>query len=104
MYRNPKRTRQEVKIFFFFLVDGLILAATFAIGSTITDLFNLSPSMEILSYIFFICLGIWLCIRPNSHPVDRNLFMIAHLIRSDKNRYHCIYTNHNKSLTSKGEK
>lgn len=97
-YRNPKNTKQEIKLMFFYLIDGAIFISTIFFGNAFFNLFNLSPTMNVVSYGFLVVLGFWLCLRTNAHPVDRNLFMIFHLLKSDKNKYYEISTDYYENI------
>lgn len=91
---------------FFYLMDAGIVIATIFLGNYFLEFFNLSPVMNLISFFFLAILGVWLCLRTGSHPVDRNLYMVMHLLRSDKNRYHDIsiteYENKYKVKKSEG--
>lgn len=91
MYRNPKKIKKEIKMVFFYLIDGIIVLATFGIGNALMENFNLSPFMQLVSYALFFLLGIWFCIRTPNHPVDRNIQMVFHYLRANRNRYHDFY-------------
>lgn len=90
MYRNPKNIRQEIKLFFFYLFDLAIVAGSVLFSVYVAKLFPLSPSMNLLLYFIAFVIGVWCCIRTPNHPKERNIVMVFHMIRMDRNRYHEI--------------
>lgn len=90
MYKNPKNTKQEIKLWAFYLLDIGIVAAILVVASYITKILPLSPGMQIFYYIFSACFGIFLCIRTPSHPIDRNLNVLFNILKMDRNKYHSI--------------
>lgn len=103
-FRNPKRTKHELKFLFFYLWDFVIFVATVFIGNMVMDRFNLSPVMTIVNYIFLIVLGVWFCFRTPSHPIDRNLYMVLYYMFADKSRYYNIQLKNYESQTKKNDK
>lgn len=96
MYRNPKEIKQEIKLFFFYLLDLGIVAASVMLSVYLAKMFPVSASMKFLLYIVFFVIGVALCIRTPNHPKERNLNMIIHLFKMDRNRYHEIEFKKNK--------
>lgn len=96
MYRNPKNIKQEVKLFFFYLMDIGIVAGCVFFSFYIAKLIPISESMKILLYIQSFCFGVWLCVRTPAHPQERNLAMIFHLLKMDRNSYHDVQFLKNK--------
>ena len=96
MYRNPKNVKQEIKLFFFYIVDLIIVACNVMLSVYLAKLMPLSPAMKFAFYILFFIVGVWSCIRTANHPKERNILMLYYLIRMDRNRYHDIEFNYNK--------
>ncbi|RBP59338.1 hypothetical protein DES36_11963 [Alkalibaculum bacchi] len=90
MYKNPKNTRQEIKLWAFYLLDIAIVAGMLLIANNISKIIPLSPSMQIFYYIFSACFGVFLCMKTTSHPIDRNLNILFYIFRMDRNKYHSI--------------
>jgi len=90
MYQNPKSTKQEIKLWAFYLLDIGIVVGMVMIASYVTKLFPLSPTMEMLYYIVSAVFGVYLCVRTPKHPTDRNLLVLFNLVKADKNNYHSI--------------
>ncbi len=90
MYQNPKGTKQEIKLWAFYLLDIGIVVGMLVIANYITKIFPLSGGMEILFYIISICFGIFLCARTPSHPTERNLMVMINIFKMDNNNYHSI--------------
>ena len=83
---------------FFYILDAAIVVLTIFVGNSFLGIFNLSPTMNMISYVFLGLLGVWFCLRTPAHPVDRNINMMAYLLMRDKNRYHEITTTHYDSI------
>ncbi|HDI3019245.1 hypothetical protein HYH68_16345 [Clostridium botulinum] len=96
MYRNPKNIKQEIKLFFFYLLDLGIIAASVVASVYVAKLLPISAGIKLLFYIVAFCFGVWLCIRTSAHPKERNLAILYHLIKMDRNRYHDIEFTRNK--------
>lgn len=90
IYRNPKNTKQEIKLWAFYLLDIGIVAAMLIIASHVVKIFPLSPSIQIFYYILSACFGIFLCIKTPSHPIDRNLKLLLYIFKMDRNKYNPI--------------
>lgn len=96
MYRNPKNIKQEIKLFFFYLVDLGIVAGMVMMSVYLAKLMPLTPPMKFALYGLSLILGIWMCIRTPSHPKERNALMFYYLLKMDRNRYHEIEFKRNK--------
>lgn len=96
MYRNPKNIKQEIKLFFFYLVDLGIVAGCVMASVYIAKLTPINPTMKFILYILAFCIGVWSCIRTPNHPKERNILMVYYLLKMDRNRYHEIEFKRNK--------
>lgn len=90
MYRNPKNTKQEIKLWAFFLLDIGIVGGMLLLANYINKVVPISATMQIVNYILFACFGIFLCARSPSYPIDRNFKLIFYIFRMDRNKYHPI--------------
>lgn len=90
MYRNPKNTKQEIKLWFFYLLDMGIVGGLMILASYILKIVPLSGGMQILFYILTAGFGIFLCAKTPNHPTDRNLTVIMQLLKMDRNNYYSI--------------
>lgn len=90
MYHNPKNTKQEIKLWAFYLLDIGIVGAMLFIASYVVKIVPLSGGMQIFYFILSACFGIFLCTKTPSHPTDRNITILLHIFRMDRNRYHAI--------------
>lgn len=88
MFQNPKNIKQEIKLFFLYIVDIAIVAASIVVSVYIAKIFPLSPAIKLLSYLVAGLFGIFLCIRTPSHPKDRMLKLIILMFRTDNNKYY----------------
>uniref|UniRef100_UPI00345024CB DUF5592 family protein n=1 Tax=Carnobacterium sp. TaxID=48221 RepID=UPI00345024CB len=89
-FQNPKSTKQEIKLWAFYLLDIGIIVGMVMIASYITRIIPLSPLMEMFYYIASAIFGIYLCVRTPNHPTDRNIKVLVNLLKMDKNNYHSI--------------
>ncbi|EPY6472545.1 DUF5592 family protein [Clostridium sporogenes] len=96
MYRNPKNIKQEIKLFFFYLLDLGIIALSVITSVYFAKVLPISAVMKLWLYFVAFCFGVWLCVRTPSHPKERNLVMLYHLAKMDRNRYHDIQFIRNK--------
>lgn len=96
MYRNPKNIKQEIKLFFFYLVDLGIVAGSVMTSVYFAKIMPITPTMKFALYILAFIFGIWMCIRTANHPKERNILMVYYLLRMDRNRYHEIEFKRNK--------
>lgn len=96
MYRNPKNIKQEIKLFFFYLVDIGIVAGCVFFSYYLAQLLPLTELMKIFLYIQGFCFGVWLCVRTPAHPQERNLNMVFHMLKMDRNSYHDVQFLKNK--------
>ena len=55
MYHNPKNTKQEIKLWAFYLLDIGIVGAMLFIASYVVKIIPLSGGMQIF-YFYFICM------------------------------------------------
>lgn len=90
MIRNPKSTKQEIKLWAFHLIDIGIVAGLVMIASNVVKLFPINGTMTMFYYILTICFGIFLCMRTPSHPTERNYIVLFNLLKMDRNKYHSI--------------
>jgi hypothetical protein len=90
MYRNPKNIKQEIKLFFFYLVDLGIVAGSVMASVYFAKLMPISPMMKfvIALYLLAFVVGVWMCVRTPNHPKERNILMLYYLFKMDRNRYH----------------
>lgn len=96
MYRNPKNIKQEIKLFFFYLLDLGIVACNVMVSVYFAKLLPISPTMKLLLYVLAFVIGVWMCVRTPNHPKERNILMVYYLFRMDRNRYHEIEFKRNK--------
>lgn len=90
MYQNPKSTKQEIKLWAFYLLDIAIVAGLLILASYVVKVIPLSGTMQIFYFVLSAVFGIFLCARTPSHPIDRNLSILLYIIRMDRNKYHAI--------------
>lgn len=95
-YRNPKNIRQEVKLFFFYLLDLAFVAGCTVFGFEIASKLPLNLPMKFALDIISLVFGVWCCIRTKAHPKERNVLMLYYMFKMDKNRYHTIQFERNK--------
>lgn len=96
MYRNPKNIKQEIKLFFFYLVDLGIVAGCVMCSVYFAKLMPVSPLMKFAFYVLAFIVGVWMCVRTPNHPKERNILMVYYLVRMDRNRYHEVEFKRNK--------
>ncbi|EUJ34195.1 DUF5592 family protein [Brochothrix campestris] len=90
MYTNPKNIKQEIKILFFYFVDIMIVIGGFIVGVGISKPLHLSFGMTLFLEILTTLFALWLCVRAPSHPNERNLSVLIHLFKMDRNHHHSI--------------
>jgi len=90
MYTNPKSTKQEIKLWAFYLVDIGIVAGMLMIATYVKKVIPLGPGMTIFYYILSAAFGVFLCAKTPSHPTDRNYNILFYLFKMDRNKYHAI--------------
>lgn len=90
MYKNPKNTKQEIKLWAFYLLDIGIVAGMMMLATYVIKIVPLSGTMTIVYYILSASFGIFLCAKTPNHPIDRNLNILIYLFRMDRNKYHAI--------------
>ena len=90
MYTNPKSTKQEIKLWAFYIVDIGIVAAMIMIATYVKKVLPLGPKMTIFYYILSAVFGVFLCAKTPSHPTERNYNILFYLVKMDRNKYHAI--------------
>lgn len=90
MKRNPKNTKQEIKLAFFYLLDLGLIAGMVIFASYFSKVLLLGPVAKVLLYIVATALGIFLCIRPFSSPTNRNYKVILDLFKMDRRNFDSI--------------
>lgn len=90
MYKNPKNTKQEIKLWAFYLLDIGIVIGLLIIATYVKKIIPISGGMTVFYYILSACFGIFLCAKTPSHPIDRNINILVYLFRMDRNKYHAI--------------
>ncbi|ANZ96204.1 DUF5592 family protein [Brochothrix thermosphacta] len=90
MYTNPKNIKQEIKILFFYFVDLLIILGGFVVGVALSKALHLSFAPKMILLVITTLFAFWLCVRAPSHPKERNLSVLFHLFKMDRNHYHSI--------------
>lgn len=88
MYQNPKSTKQEIKLWAFYLVDIGIIAGLVFIANYIDKMIHLSPAMTFIYYGISVVFGIFLCAKTPSHPTERNFQVLLNLLKMDRSQYH----------------
>lgn len=90
MYRNPKNTKQEIRLWAFYILDIATVGALLFIATYVRKVIPLSGSMTVIYYILSAAFGVFLCAKTPSHPIDRNIKILLYLVRSDRNKYHAV--------------
>lgn len=90
MYRNPKNTKQEIKLFAFYLLDIGIVGLLLIMATYVMKIVPLDPGMKTFYYILSGAFGVFLCAKTPSHPIDRNFNILLYLFKMDRNKYHAI--------------
>ncbi|MGW8811085.1 DUF5592 family protein, partial [Bacillus velezensis] len=68
MYRNPKNTKQEIKLFAFYLLDIGIVAGMLILATYVKKVIPLSGGMTVFYYILSAAFGVFLCAKTPNHP------------------------------------
>lgn len=92
MYKNPKNTKQEIKLWAFYLLDIGIVGGMLILATYVLKVIPLSGAMTFFYYALSAAFGIFLCAKTSNHPIDRNFNMLIYLFRMDRNKYHAIDT------------
>lgn len=90
VYKNPKNSKQEIKLWAFYLMDIAVVAASFMIASLLVKILNLSGVLSIAFEGLFVICGIYLCIQSPTHPTQRNYVVLKNMFLWDRNNYHQI--------------
>lgn len=90
MYRNPKNTKQEIKLWAFYLIDIGIVVGMIFIATYVLKVLPLGGTMTIFYYVISALFGLFLCAKTKNHPIDRNLNILFYLLKMDRNKYHPI--------------
>ncbi|MRD16253.1 hypothetical protein GH833_31620, partial [Bacillus thuringiensis] len=64
MMRNPKNTKQEIKLAFFYIMDGAIIVLMLVLASYMSKLVPVGGLGRIMFYVLFGAFGVFLCIKP----------------------------------------
>ncbi|WP_142319901.1 hypothetical protein, partial [Bacillus thuringiensis] len=75
MMRNPKNTKQEIKLAFFYIIDGAIIALMLVLASYMPKVVPVGGFGRIMFYVLFGAFGLFLCIKPHNSPTNRNIFV-----------------------------
>lgn len=100
MLRNPKNTKQEIKIAFFYLIDAGIIALMLVLASYMPKFVPVGGFGRVMFYVLFGTFGLFLCIKPANSPTNRNIMVILDMLKQDNKNYHPIEV---KSISSKTE-
>jgi len=92
LYNNPKNTKQEIKLFAFYLLDIGIVAAMLMIAVYVNKVLPLTGWMQIFYYLISVIFGVFLCVKTPSHPTERNFQILLRIFRMDRNKYHAVDT------------
>ncbi|PEB24381.1 hypothetical protein COO05_11745 [Bacillus toyonensis] len=101
MMRNPKNTKQEIKIAFFYIIDAGIIGLMLILASYMPNLFPVGGFGRIMFYVLFGTFGLFLCIKPHNSPTNRNVMVIIDMLKMDNRNYHPIEVNTINSKTKK---
>ncbi|HFT5903686.1 TPA: hypothetical protein ACGSMF_004861 [Bacillus cereus] len=101
MMRNPKNTKQEIKLAFFYIIDGAIIALMLVLASYMPKVVPVGGFGRIMFYVLFGAFGLFLCIKPHNSPTNRNIFVILDILKMDNKNYHPIEVNTISSETKK---
>ena len=90
IFHNPKNTKQEIKLWAFYLLDIALVGAMIFIASYVIKIVPMTGGMQIFYYIMSGLFGIFLCAKTPNHPTQRNILILLYLLRMDRNRYHTV--------------
>ncbi|NWK72620.1 hypothetical protein COJ48_18330 [Bacillus cereus] len=99
MKRNPKNTKQEIKLMFFYLFDLGIIAGIVIFASYLSKILLLGAVAKISLYIVAAVFGVFLCIKPFSSPTNRNMKVILDMVKMDRRKFDAIELKEFKSIT-----
>lgn len=88
MYHNPKNIKQEIKLYFFYLIDIGIVAGMVIAAVQLNKVLLLPGTMQLFFYILSGVFGVFLCIKTPSNPTVRNYKVLLNLLKMDRNSYH----------------
>jgi len=88
VYRNPKNTKQEVKLWIAPLMDIGIVGGCLFLAMILNNALMLPAVLPIILYILFGLFGLFLCLRTAQSPIDRMAKVLYHIAKRDRNRYH----------------
>ncbi|HFJ9306756.1 TPA: DUF5592 family protein [Bacillus cereus] len=101
MLRNPKNTKQEIKLAFFYIVDAGIVGLMLILASYMPKIIPVGGFVKIMFYVLFGIVGLFLCIKPANSPTNRNIKVILDMLKQDNKNYHPIEVNKISSETEK---
>lgn len=101
MLRNPKNTKQEIKIAFFYLIDAGIIGLMLIVASYMPKFIPVGGFGKVMFYVLFGMLGLFLCIKPHNSPTKRNGMVILDMLKMDNKNYHPIQVNTIRSASEK---
>ncbi|TXR62568.1 hypothetical protein DM800_20000 [Bacillus sp. AY18-3] len=90
MLRNPKNTKQEIKIAFFYLIDAGIIGLMLLLASYMPKIIPVGVFARIMFFVLFGTFGLFLCIKPTNSPTNRNMMVIIDMLKQDNKSYHPI--------------
>ncbi|EJP82046.1 DUF5592 family protein [Bacillus cereus] len=93
MLRNPKNTKQEIKIAVFYLIDAGIIGLMIIIASYMPNFIPVGGFGRVMFYVLFGTFGLFLCIKPANSPTNRNVMVILDMLKQDNKNYHPIQVN-----------
>ncbi|PGZ57832.1 hypothetical protein COE58_24075 [Bacillus cereus] len=99
MKRNPKNTKQEIKLAFFYLIDLGVIAGIVMLASYVSKILLLGAVAKFLLYIVAAALGVFLCIKPFSSPTNRNRKVIIDMFKMDRRKFDSIEIAETYSIT-----
>ncbi|PEF45151.1 hypothetical protein CON22_17875 [Bacillus cereus] len=104
MKRNPKNTKQEIKLTFFYLFDLGVIIGVVMVASYLSKVLLLGPVAKISLYIVAAALGIFLCIKPFSSPTNRNMKVILDMFKMDRRKFDAIEVKEINSITQQNRR
>lgn len=93
MLRNPKNTKQEIKIAVFYLIDAGIIGLMIILASYMPNFISVGGFGRVMFYVLFGTFGLFLCIKPANSPTNRNVMVILDMLKQDNKNYHPIQVN-----------
>ncbi|PFB88631.1 DUF5592 family protein [Bacillus thuringiensis] len=104
MIRNPKNIKQEIKLAFFYIIDGGIIAIMLILAGYMPNVVPIGGFGRLMFYVLFGLFGLFLCIKPYNSPTNRNLKVILDMLKMDNKNYHPIEVNTINSESMKNRK